>query len=528
MALDVVIAEGVGDDVVTVAADQPIVAGAALDAIVAFVAPDRVVTDVRDQCVVAAGAAQYYMQRAGVLEIIRVRAGRGRIVPQHLTCGICLELDRLIQLQNSVRSGEDIFRHVPYDGGVVHDDFGERIAFQVRQEVEAGRARQVVQAVAVLQPLHLRFEHKAEGAAQQPAERVLFLGQAAHPEVDSIKAGGRHAVRAACPCAGAVHEVAAVDRGEFEKAVAVQIGIAVDQQQSGVAFACEGGLACNGSMRAVRGDKIDQRCRVLHVGAVIRPACVGGELCIARHLVKLPARCVETRNPGVAAARDIDGGQIQRQAKQIVLQRAGDKFVDLVGDLASHTTHHFARGIARGRFTRQISQWVKECFDQADLLISCCNRICIDDVAIDVDSIDCLSQHGMAKAIDHVREFTHDRSVDVGLDAGEHVDRRHQFACELFEHQMLILHLGAETRRLEKALAIPFVSLDAVRLVRAWAQPIRDEGGIATVRNLAFDNIDQAVVLGVEDVVDRKQADVFVTAAVTGDVVGVQQFIVVG
>ena len=176
MAFDVVVAEGVGDDVVTVAADQPVVAGAALEAIIAFVAPEGIVAFVPDQYVIAAGAAQYYMQPAGVLEIIRIRAGRGRIVPQHLTCGICLELQRLIQLQNSVGSGEDIFRHVPGDGGVVHDDIGERIAFQLRQEVEAGGARQVVQAVAVLQPLHLRFEHKAEGAAQQPAERVLFFG----------------------------------------------------------------------------------------------------------------------------------------------------------------------------------------------------------------------------------------------------------------------------------------------------------------------------------------------------------------
>ena len=40
--------------------------------------------------------------------------------------------------------------------------------------------------------------------------------------------------------------------------------------------------------------------------------------------------------------------------------------------------------------------------------------------------------------------------------------------------------------------------------------------------------IDQAVVLGVEDGVDRGEADILVHAAVAGDVVHVEQFVVVG
>ena len=40
--------------------------------------------------------------------------------------------------------------------------------------------------------------------------------------------------------------------------------------------------------------------------------------------------------------------------------------------------------------------------------------------------------------------------------------------------------------------------------------------------------LDQAVVLGVEDVVDGGQADVLVDAAVAGDVVRVEQLVVVG
>ena len=46
--------------------------------------------------------------------------------------------------------------------------------------------------------------------------------------------------------------------------------------------------------------------------------------------------------------------------------------------------------------------------------------------------------------------------------------------------------------------------------------------------NHVLDVVDQAVVLGVEDVMDGGQADVLVPAAVAGDVVGVEQLVVVG
>ena len=99
------------------------------------------------------------------------------------------------------------------DRGVVHDDVGERITFQFCEEVEAGSARKVVQAVAVLQTLHLRFEYETKGRSQQPAERLLRFRESAHPEIDGVHAGGGHTVGAACPRAGAVHEIEAVGRG---------------------------------------------------------------------------------------------------------------------------------------------------------------------------------------------------------------------------------------------------------------------------------------------------------------------------
>ena len=116
------------------------------------------------------------------------------------------------------------------------------------------------------------------------------------------------------------------------------------------------------------------------------------------------------------------------------MQGAGNEFVDLIRALARHAAHDFAGGRAASGFTLRIGERVKECFDQADLLVSRSNRIAIDDVAIRVDSVDSLGQHGMAKAIDYVCKFGDDRGVNVGLDTGEHIDRRHDFARELFEH----------------------------------------------------------------------------------------------
>ena len=65
----------------------------------------------------------------------------------------------------------------------------------------------------------------------------------------------------------------------------------------------------------------------------IDPARIGLELAVAGHGVELGARLVERRHAGVAAARDVDGRQIERQADEIIAQRLGDELVDLVAGL---------------------------------------------------------------------------------------------------------------------------------------------------------------------------------------------------
>jgi len=91
---------------------------------------------------------------------------------------------------------------------------------------------------------------------------------------------------------------------------------------------------------------------------------------------------------------------------------------------------------------------VEESGDQSDFVR--------DEVGI--EAIELLGQHRMAEAIDGVRELGDDRRVDRGVVAvrgQELVHLRLDRAREFLEHEMLVLHLGAELRGLEQAFAVP-------------------------------------------------------------------------
>ena len=104
------------------------------------------------------------------------------------------------------------------------------------------------------------------------------------------------------------------------------------------------------------------------------------------------------------------------------------------------------------------------------------------------------------------------------------------FAGELFKHQVLVLGFGTKLGNLEQALAIPFVVLDAIEHVGPGQHPVGGKSGVA-IGQFGTDQIlglfDQAVVLEVEHFMHGGQANVFVDAAITGDVVRVEQFVVV-
>ena len=202
-----------------------------------------------------------------------------------------------------------------------------------RAEVNAFDARQVVETVAVLDGLHLVLEDEVEGGAQQAAEQVLLLGQAADPQVDRVEAGDR----AGAPLR--VHRQRVVDVvGVRTQAVHEVIGVLAEARgglpnRRHLATSVERGRplvdqrrrADDAGMRAVGRHEVDQRAGVLEELAELVPAGVG----LHRRVLgaagielgeDLVAHQVERRHAGVAAAREVDGGQVERQAEQIVPQ----------------------------------------------------------------------------------------------------------------------------------------------------------------------------------------------------------------
>ena len=151
-----------------------------------------------------------------------------------------------------------------------------------------------------------------------------------------------------------------------------------------------------------------------------------------------------------------------------------------------------------------------------------------------IEPVDRLGQHRVAEAVDDVRELGDDARVDVGMVAVRHdeeVDVGLNLAGEVLEHEMLVLHLGAELGGLEQAFAVPDESGDLRPGCRQGGdidgKPFVEEREVVAREDDFLGVLDQPVVLGVEDVVDGGQADVLIGAAVAGDEVGVEQLVVV-
>ena len=292
-------------------------------------------------------------------------------------------------------------------------------------------------------------------------------------------------------------------------------------------------------MRAIGRDEVDQRLRVLQVEPEVGPAGVGLQRRVAaRVVIEHAARVVQPWNAGVPGPRHVDGRQVQRKAEQVVAQRVGDELVELVADLLGHAAHDVAGRIDGTGAAGIELQRVQERFDQPDL----------GEVAGVVDAIHGLGQHRVSEAVHHVRELGHDGGVDGAVVADEDIHLGLHLARELLEHQMLVLHLGAEARRLEHALAVPVQGVDhrleggqVSRVLRVFRdgrqhrhcghllqQPLIQVVHVAGFQRDPLDVTDQAVVLGMEHRVHGGQADVLVAAAIAGDEVLVEQLVVVG
>ena len=87
----------------------------------------------------------------------------------------------------------------------------------------------------------------------------------------------------------------------------------------------------------------------------------------------------------------------------------------------------------------------------------------------------------------------------------ERPDRRLHLAGELLEDEVLVLHLGDEAGGLEQALAVPAVPGSAPTASFHSASAATPVGDVSVGQDV-LDVVDQPVVLGVEDLVDRASA----------------------
>ena len=125
-------------------------------------------------------------------------------------------------------------------------------------------------------------------------------------------------------------------------------------------------------MLAVGGDEVDDRRFVLEVAGKIDPALVGPQLgCVVGRLVEFTPGGVQRRHTGVAAARQIDGRQIERQAQQVIAQCLRHEFVDFIADLPRHAADDRAGSHAvADRVVCVELDRVQEALDQADVIRS--------------------------------------------------------------------------------------------------------------------------------------------------------------
>ena len=343
--------------------------------------------------------------------------------------------------------------------GVALDELGERVALELGAQVQARGAGQVVEPVAVLQLLELVLEDVVERRAQEAAEEVGDLGEAADPEVDLVQAGVGDAVGVAGPGRPLLNMKSAASAGRGVARLRVDdrpggcplggdgrdvVGVAEDAVGPGVPDRRVG---------AVGGHEVDQRLGVLEVLTEVRPAGVGRQLRVVGLGVDLPANVVERRNAGLTSPRQVERGQVEREAQQVVAERLGHELVQLVADLVGR-----AHDDGAGRLLRRVEAAlaVVEVLGRVEERVQQRGRV-VGRAAVGVRGRagDVVVEHRVAEAVDRVGELGLDSRVDV---RAVDVERAHgglHLACELLEDRVLVLHLGHEAGRLEEALAVP-------------------------------------------------------------------------
>ena len=490
---------------------EPVVAAATPKGIVAFTA---------DQRIAGFSAAEHHMVDAGKAQVIvytvaiRVLADHHRadcLQDEVVMDGVGHVLQALVQFQNIGRGEEQragqMGRIGRFQVGVAHCQLGPRVAFELVEQVRALRTAEVVEAVTCLQLLDLGFEDEGEGRTEQAVEGHLLFGKTANPEVDQVETGFLSR-----PGARPVEEVERVSRCS---------GTAKHEVHRCIPLFVHGHGVEDVRVLTIGGDEVDHRSRGLDRESEIKPAAVGFQLGVAGLREEIGTDRIQRRHAGITGASDVQRREIERQADQIVPQRVGDIFVDLVADLTGHAADDGTCRRVRVGAGGCEGDGVEEGLDQTHVGLG---------LAVRADRRHGFIELRVAEAVDRVSELGSNRRVDINsVREDERIDVRVDQTDELFEHEVLVDLFGGEAGSLEQALAVPLQRGEIGRdLGDLDEQPLVEQRHIAIGDQFGLDLVNTVVVFGMEHVVDRGESDVLVPATVADDIVLVEQLVVIG
>ena len=261
--LDVVVAKGIGEDVIAGASKQHVVTAAPFEHVVAGIAIDGVIAFAGGETIVGGGAPQHHMLDAAVADGAIGQAGQqGGLAPGGE--GVIEDGSRAANptgFKEKGRRTEHITRQM-HRRGVAHHDVAERLLLQLGEHIQAGGATEVVEAVVILQLQHLGAKHIGKARSEHAAEGLEFLGQAADPEINILEAP---------------QGASGIDAGGIEEVLGVKIagGGAADQGGGSGATGCIAGGPGDRGVAAVGSDEVDEGFGVFDIQPKIIPACIG-------------------------------------------------------------------------------------------------------------------------------------------------------------------------------------------------------------------------------------------------------------
>ena len=365
---------------------------------------------------------------------------RRRLVPQ-LDVAVSVEHDVAVEVGDTSGALDDVLELLVGDLRVEIGDLR-----QGREETI-----EVIEAVAIHQPLHLVLEDGVEGRTEDAAEHVA-LGEAADPQVDAVEAAGAGDEEVVATELSAVGSMAPDIKLCASEAVTVcdtpsaptNVVFVSVASASSTAWAC-----ATSPSNEYAAMKFTSDFGVDHAVTELAPAVVGLQqveldlgVCLGgrtvgvgalgdERVVELLPDLVQRRDAEITATRDIDRGEVERLAEQALLQGRGDELVGLVADLVRHAERNGARadfgelaGIEEGRGERVVRNGAGD----VEAAVG----------GLRLDGVDRLAQLRVAEAERGLRVLEADVGIDIGVVGDELRQVRRHEARVLVDGDVLI------------------------------------------------------------------------------------------